>query len=129
MNDKQLIEKMGEHPESYGLNGNYHSTVMFLTGIDVGRSGGLLRGFTEWLVVRRGECNSFYWHKLVLLDLFPDIKVGGWKNPDHLTPDQHQQAVEQLCTLVLEFLDVRDDPRELGLMYTRYAAMYAHIWG
>lgn len=39
MNDKQLIEKMGEQPESYGLNGTYHSTVMFLTGIDVGRSG------------------------------------------------------------------------------------------
>ncbi|MFS8197198.1 hypothetical protein ACLVWQ_00785 [Streptomyces sp. CWNU-52B] len=55
MNDKQLIEKMREHPESFGLNGTYHSTAMFLTGVDTGRSGGLMRGFTEWLVVRRGR--------------------------------------------------------------------------
>ncbi|WP_328362458.1 hypothetical protein OG800_28565 [Streptomyces sp. NBC_00445] len=129
MNDKQLIEKMREHPESHGLNGTYYPTAMFLTGIDIGMSGGLLRGFTEWLVVRRGECNSFYWHKLVLLDLFPDIDFEDWKHPDHLTPEQHRQAVDHLLSLVLEFLDVRNKPRELGLMYTRYEAMYAHIWG
>jgi hypothetical protein len=129
VNDKQLIEKMGGHPESYGLNGTYHSTVMFLTGIDVGRSGGLLRGFTEWLVVRRGECSSFYWHKLVLLDQFPELDFQDWKDPSELTPEQHQQVVEHLLSLVLEFLDVRNNPRDLGLMYSRYAAMYAHIWG
>ncbi|MFI1359281.1 hypothetical protein ACH4TV_37770 [Streptomyces sp. NPDC020898] len=129
MNDKQLIEKIGAHPEGYGLNGTYHSTVMFLTGIDVGRSGGLLRGFTEWLVVRRGECNSFYWHKLVLLDQFPDVSFQNWKDPGELTPEQQQQAVEHLFSLVLEFLELRNKPRELGLMYTRYEAMYAHIWG
>ncbi|MDQ1038612.1 hypothetical protein QFZ75_005028 [Streptomyces sp. V3I8] len=127
MNDKQLIGKIGEHPEGYGLNDTYHSTAMFLTGIDVGRSGGLLRGFTEWLIVRRGERSSFYWHKLVLLDLFPDMRLNGWKDQGHLTSDQHRQAVEHLLSLVLEFLDVRNQPRELGLMYTRYEAMYAHV--
>jgi hypothetical protein len=129
VDDKRLVEKIGEHPEGYGLDGTYYPTAMFLTGIDVGRSGGLLRGFTEWLVVRRGECSSFYWHKLVLLDLFPDMRLDGWKDPDHLTPEQHRQVVEHLFSLVLEFLDVRNKPRELGLMYTRYEAMYAHVWG
>ncbi|MEU9186132.1 hypothetical protein AB0D14_16595 [Streptomyces sp. NPDC048484] len=127
MNDKQLIEKIGEHPEGYGLNGTYHSTAMFLTGVDIGRSGGLLRGFTEWLVVRRGELSSFYWHKLVLLDYFPDVDFQDWKDPGELTPEQHQQVVDLLLSLVLEFLDVRNQPRELGLMYTRYEAMYAHL--
>ncbi|MFI9171867.1 hypothetical protein [Streptomyces lincolnensis] len=129
MRDKEFIEAIRDHPEGYGLDGTYYPTAMFLTGLDVGRSGGLLRGFTEWLVVRRGECNSFYWHKLVLLDLFPDMSPGTWKTPEHLTPDQHQQAVDHLFSLVLEFLDVRNSPRELSRMYTQYEAMYAHIWG
>ncbi|MFF7545310.1 hypothetical protein ACFZCU_17040 [Streptomyces canus] len=129
MDDKKLIKSLRESPEGYGLDGTYYPTAMFLTGIDVGGSGGLLRGFTEWLVVRRGECSSFYWHKLVLLDLFPEMSVGDWKNPNHLTPEQHRQAVEHLFSLVLEFLDVRNSPRELSRMYTRYEAMYAHIWG
>ncbi|MDH6627676.1 hypothetical protein M2271_005503 [Streptomyces sp. LBL] len=128
MNDKMIVEAIRDSPEGYGLNGTYYPTAMLLTGIDLGRSGGLLRGFTEWLVVRRGECSSFYWHKLVLLDLFPDLGLRGWKDPGHLTPEQHRQVVHHLCSLILEFLDVRNQPRELGLMYTRYEAMYAHIW-
>ncbi|MET7450722.1 hypothetical protein ABZT03_02280 [Streptomyces sp. NPDC005574] len=129
MRDKEFIEAFRDGQEGFGLNGTYYPTVMFLTGIDVGRSGGLLRGFTEWLVVRRGECISLYWHQLVLLDLFPDMKLQGWKDPGHLTPDQHRQAVEHLFSLVLEFLGVRNNPRVLGLMYTRYEALYAHIEG
>ncbi|MFI7403604.1 hypothetical protein ACIBW9_24540 [Streptomyces sp. NPDC049541] len=129
MNDKEFIEAIRDRPEGFGLNGTYYPTAMFLTGIDLGRSGGLLRGFTEWLVVRRGECNNLYWHQLVLLDLFPDMKLQGWKDPDHLTPDQHRQAVEHLLSLALEFLDVRNDRRRLGRMYARYEAMYAHIEG
>ncbi|MFI5677360.1 hypothetical protein [Streptomyces cellulosae] len=128
MNDRKTVEAIRDSPQGYGLNGTYYPTAMLLTGIDLGRSGGLLRGFTEWLVVRKGECSSFYWHQLVLLDLFPDLDLREWKNPDHMTPEQHRQAVEHLFSLVLEFLDVRNKPRELGLMYTRYEAMYAHIW-
>ncbi|WP_333739850.1 hypothetical protein [Streptomyces sp. IBSBF 2806] len=127
MNDRAAIEAMRDNPEGRGLNNTYYATAMFLTGMDVGMSGGLLRGFTQWLVVRRGECSSFYWHKLVLLDLFPDMNVGGWKNPDHLTPEQHEQVVQHLFSLVLQFLDVRNDPWELGRMYARHRTMYAHI--
>ncbi|MFF5183793.1 hypothetical protein ACFY30_08385 [Streptomyces sp. NPDC000345] len=129
MDDKAFIEAIRDTPEGFGLNGTYYPTAMFLTGTDLGRSGGLLRGFREWLVVRRDECNGLQWHQPVLLDLFPGMKLQGWKHPDHLTPEQHAQAVEHLFSLVLEFLDVRSNPRELGRMYTRYEAMYAHIQG
>ncbi|MCD7441324.1 hypothetical protein K4B79_24255 [Streptomyces lincolnensis] len=127
MKDREVIEAIRDHPQGYGLDGTYYPTAMFLTGIDVGRSNETLRGFTEWLVVRRGELNSFYWHKLVLLDLFPDMSLYTWRSPEHLTPEQHQQAVEHLFSLVLEFLDVRNSPQELGRMYTRYEAMHAHV--
>jgi hypothetical protein len=127
--DKEFIKAFRDSPEGVGLNGTYYPTAMFLTGLDVSRSGGLLRGFTEWLVVRRGECNNLYWHQLVLLDLFPDMSLQDWKDPEHLTPDQHRQAVEHLFSLVVEFLDVRSNPRQLGRMYTQYEVMYAHIRG
>ena len=129
MNDKQFVEAIRDSPEGNGLDGTYYPTAMFLTGSRRRQVGRTARGFTEWLVVRRGECSSFHWHKLVLLDLFPDMSLKGWKNPDHLTPEQHRQAVDHLFSLVLAFLDVRNDPRELSRMYTRYEAMYAHIWG
>ncbi|MET8825899.1 hypothetical protein ABZX40_10290 [Streptomyces sp. NPDC004610] len=129
MNDKQTITNVRDNPGGYGLNQTYYATAMFLTGVDLGRSGGLLRGFTEWLVVRRGECSSFYWHKQVLLDLFPDERlVGDWREPDHLTPAQNREAVDHLCSLVLAFLEVRDSSQKLSLMYKRFAAMHAHIW-
>ncbi|MFJ4834747.1 hypothetical protein ACIP79_33290 [Streptomyces sp. NPDC088747] len=128
MTDKQTIQDIRDHYEEYGLNGTYYPTVMFLMGLDVGRSNGLLRGFIEWLVVRQNERSSAYWHQLVLLDLFPDMRLNDWKRTDHLTPDQHRQAVEHLFALLLEFLDVRNDPQDLGRMYTRYAAMSKHLW-
>lgn len=129
MTDKQTIEALREYPEGQGLDGTYYAMAMFLTGVDLGRSNGMLRGFTEWLVVRRGELSPFYWHKLVLLELFPDMKVGGWKNPDHLTPEQHRQAVDHLLSLILEFLETRNAWGEMGRMYTQYHAMHAHITG
>ncbi|MEU9333931.1 hypothetical protein AB0D49_12350 [Streptomyces sp. NPDC048290] len=124
MSDKQIIGTIHEDPESYGLNGTYYATVMFLTGLDRGRSGELLRGFNEWLVVRRDECNKFYWARLVLLDLFPDIPFGDWKEPDHLTPEQNREAVVQLCSLLLEFLEERDKPGELELVFERFEALH-----
>ncbi|WP_133912005.1 hypothetical protein [Streptomyces sp. NBC_00582] len=129
MNDKAFIEAIRDTPEGFGLDGTYYPTALLLTGIDLGRSGGLLRGFREWLVVRRGECIGLHWHQLVLLELFPDRGLQGWKNPEHLTPDEHSRAVAHLFALVLEFLDLRGNPRELGRMYTRHEAMYAHIQG
>ncbi|MER7820461.1 hypothetical protein [Streptomyces sp. NPDC096153] len=47
---------------------------MFLIGFDGGRSGGLLRGFTEWLIVRKGERSSFGWQALVLEEALPDVE-------------------------------------------------------
>lgn len=128
MTDRLLIEQLRDSPEGVGLTRAYYPTVMFLTGADTANSYGMLRGFTEWLVVRRGECNSLYWHQLVLLELFPEMPLRGWKETGHLTPEQHRQAVEHLFSLVLEFLDVRDDPRQLGRMYGQYDAMYAGIF-
>jgi hypothetical protein len=110
----------------YGLNGTYHPTAMLLLGFDLARSGGLLRGFREWLIVRKGERSSLVWYALVFQEALLDVSLQNWRQ---LSPEQDQQAVDHLFSLVLEFLDVRDDPRQLARMYARYEALYAQTIG
>lgn len=96
---------------------------MFLTGFDEARSGGLMRGFTEWLVVRRGERTSFGWPALVLDEAFPDVEGWGWNKLEDSTQQKEQEAVEILLSLLLEFLAVRDEVTALARMYAQYDAL------
>ncbi|WP_306321772.1 MULTISPECIES: hypothetical protein [unclassified Streptomyces] len=57
---------------------------MPLIGFDEARAGGCLRGFTEWLTVRKGECTSFGWQALVLEEAFPDMELAGLNKLDIL---------------------------------------------
>ncbi|MEU2759142.1 hypothetical protein [Streptomyces sp. NPDC007094] len=123
MSDKEFIEGVGARPGLYGLGGSYRGAVMFLTGFDEARSGGLMRGFTEWLVVRRGERTSFGWPALVLDEAFPDVEGWGWNKLEDSTQQKEQEAVELLLSLLLEFLAVRDEVTALARMYAQYDAL------
>ncbi|MGX1560490.1 hypothetical protein [Streptomyces sp. NPDC055506] len=105
MNDRELIAQIRARPGLYGLIGAYYPTVTFLDGYDLGRSGALLQGFTDWLVARRGEQTSLGWQALVLEDAFPDAGIRHWTA---LAEDQQQPAVDHLFTLLLAFLAERD---------------------
>ncbi|MER7553064.1 MULTISPECIES: hypothetical protein [Streptomyces] len=119
MNDKQFIEQVRDRPGMYGLDRSYHPTAAFFLGFDQARSGGLLRGFNEWLAVRHDELSSQHWMVRVLTQALPDFTFRGF---DHLRlePEQEQQATDLLFSLILEFLEVRDDPWALGSMYARH---------
>ncbi|MBC9717655.1 hypothetical protein H9Y04_34500 [Streptomyces sp. TRM66268-LWL] len=126
MNDKEFVEKVRDRPEMFGLDRTYHPTAMLLLGYDLASSGGVLRGFTEWLVVRKGECSSLVWFALVLEDAVPGVVL---RNPRQIEPEHQEQAVEHLFRLVLAFLDMRDDKRELAAMYARYDRMNSSFYG
>ncbi|MFJ6614344.1 hypothetical protein ACIQPT_29145 [Streptomyces sp. NPDC091289] len=98
---------------------------MFLTGFDEARSGGLMRGFTEWLVVRKGECSSFGWQALVLDEALPDAEGRGWNKLGNSTSRQEREAVELLLSLLLEFLAVRDEAIALARMYSKYNSLHS----
>jgi hypothetical protein len=123
VNDREFFERVGARPGLYGLDGSYRTAVAFLTGFNEARSGGLLRGFTEWLVVRKGECSSFGWQALVLDEALPDVESRGWNKLGRLTPEQEQEAVNLLLSLLCEFLGVRDDVMALARVYARYHAL------
>jgi len=129
MNDRKFFECVRSRPGLYGLNGSYKGAVMFLIGFDEARSGGLMRGFTEWLVVRKGECSSFGWQALVLDEALPDVESWGWNKLDTATSKQEQEAVELLLSLLLEFLAVRDDVMALAGMYSQYHSLYSRVIG
>ncbi|MFJ2557758.1 MULTISPECIES: hypothetical protein [unclassified Streptomyces] len=124
MNDENFFESVRARPGLYGLDGSYNNAFMFLTGFDVARSGGFLRGFTEWLVVRKGECSSFGWQSLVLDEALPDVEAHGWNKLQQLTPRQEQKAVDLLLALLLEFMALRNDAMALARVYSQYRALH-----
>jgi hypothetical protein len=127
VNDRKFFECVGSRPGLYGLNGSYNGAVMFLVGFDEARSGGLMRGFTEWLVVRRGERSSFGWQALILDEALPDVDSWGWNKLNEATSKQEQEAVDLLLSLLLEFLAVRDDVMALARVYAQYHSLHSRV--
>ncbi|MFJ5832903.1 hypothetical protein [Streptomyces sp. NPDC093089] len=127
MKDEDLISRIREHPGGFGLNGTYHSTAMFIAGYDLARSGGMLRGFHEWLSVRDGELSSQHWIRRILSEAIPDFRFQGFEQL-RLTQEQDQRSVEHLLSSVLEFLAVRDDRRELPKMYAAYHSLMSSVY-
>lgn len=120
MHDKDLIQGIRLRPALFGLDGSFTQSVTFLLGLDLGCAGGLLRGFTEWLVVRRGHDTSLRWNALILEAAFPDA---GIRRPDSLGQDEDKRATECLFSLLVEFLEVRESPVDLARMYSAYFAL------
>ncbi|WP_149180234.1 hypothetical protein [Streptomyces sp. TRM49041] len=79
--------------------------MTFLIGYDLGRSAGSLRGFTEWLVARKGEETNLNWIALVLEEAFPGAGIRHWGS---IEKKQERHAVNCLFSLLLEFFDERD---------------------
>lgn len=116
--DKQLIERIRESQDGFGLDGRYYTTAMLLNGMDLAMSGGLLRGFEEWLCVQKSELSSFIWFKEIFREAVPEVRPGKWREP--LESEQEQRAVDHLFTRVLDFLEVRDSRQDLARMYVAY---------
>ncbi|MFD4172099.1 hypothetical protein [Streptomyces anulatus] len=125
MSDKDFIESVRDRPGIYGLGGSYGDAVMFLIGFNEARSGGLLRGFTEWLVVRKGECSSLGWQALVLDEALPHIEGWGRHKLRSTNSQQEKEAVQLLLSLLREFLTVRDDVMALARMYAQYNSLHS----
>lgn len=122
MNHRDLITEVRAKPGLFGLDGSYRSSAAFLVGLDVGSFGGLLRGFSEWLVVRRGHPTSLGWQRLV-----PEIALEGESisDPANLDAAQEQRSVDFLFALLIEFLELRDNSLEFARMYAAYNSLYA----
>ncbi|MFJ9090201.1 hypothetical protein ACIRIR_01490 [Streptomyces globisporus] len=125
MSDRDFIAGVRGRPGLYGLGEFYKDAVMFLIGFNEARSGGLMRGFTEWLVVRKGECSSFGWQALVLDEALPNVEGLGWNKLGNSNSQQEEEAVQQLLTLLYEFLTMRDDVMALARMYGEYHSLHS----
>ncbi|MEW1640147.1 hypothetical protein AB0469_39570 [Streptomyces sp. NPDC093801] len=115
-----LLARVQARPERFGLDGSYRSMATFLIGFDLGNSGGILRGFNEWLVVKLGHATSLGWSSLVLQMEFP---CGEVRTADGLSSSQERRAVDRLFSLLSEFATVRESPMALAEIYSRYLAL------
>ncbi|MDW4917346.1 hypothetical protein [Streptomyces californicus] len=125
MSDEDFVQGVRVRPGLYGLGGSYKDAVMFLTGFNEARSGGLMRGFTEWLVVRKGECSSFGWQALVLDEAIPNVEGLGWNKLGNSSSREENEAVQRLLALLCEFLAMRDDVMALARMYGEYHFLHS----
>ncbi|MBK3529911.1 hypothetical protein JHN61_03260 [Streptomyces sp. MBT67] len=116
-----MIERIRESPDGFGLDGRYYTTAMLLNGMNLAMSGGMLRGFEEWLCVQKGELSSFIWFKEVFREAVPEVQPGDWREP--LGAEREQRAVDYLLTRVLDFLKVRNSREDLARMYVAYQQM------
>ncbi|MFJ8298255.1 hypothetical protein ACIQ9R_20525 [Streptomyces sp. NPDC094447] len=125
--DSELISRLRDHPSGFGLNGTYHSTAMFVAGYDLARSGGMLRGFHEWLSVRDGELSSQHWILRILYEAVPEFRFQGFEQL-RLTPEQDRKALDHFLSSLLKFLAERDDRRALPRMYAAYDSLMSSVY-
>jgi hypothetical protein len=85
----------------------YDTVANFIGGYDTGLEGGLLVGFHEWLVVRIKGFNNLHWAAIVCYLTFPD-EADPW-NEVHKSPEFEQRAIDNLFSLIEEFLQLRKD--------------------
>ncbi|MCO5996144.1 hypothetical protein [Actinoallomurus rhizosphaericola] len=118
----ELLSAVRSRPQMFHLSGSYDGYVAFLTGVDLGNAGGVLRGFTEWLSVRWGHPTSLGWPALVrriALGVGADEEL-----PPTQSPEEERRAVEALFRLLEEYLEQRRSPLALARMYREYAALH-----
>jgi hypothetical protein len=111
---RELFTHVRDRPGMYLQGGDRYDVVTaFILGCDMGNSGGLLRGFEEWLLQRRGGPRNVHWSGLVVSIAFSEDD----KEPpliQNFDADQHRRAVATLWELGDQFL------RESGtLLQTR----------
>ncbi|MET8840273.1 hypothetical protein ABZW67_09265 [Streptomyces rubiginosohelvolus] len=70
------------------------------------------------MAVRKGELSSQHWVRRALIQALPELGFRGFDDLHlELEQAQAQRAVDHLFSLVLEFLEVRDDSWALTSMY------------
>lgn len=91
-------------PGAYVLRGSYLATCAFLTGYEAGSQEHVLMDFHAWLVQRQNGRPELTWHYLVLLEIVDDR---GWPDLRDFSPEEDEQAIAALFSLLEEFSAAR----------------------
>jgi hypothetical protein len=111
-----LFQRVKEQTGMYLRGESYNEAVAFVLGCDAGNDWCLLHGFREWLVVRCHGPNNLVWSSLVLHVAFPDEQ-----DPDIRSEERNRKAVAVLVDLLVEFMNVRQEPDGLRAIFDRYS--------
>ena len=91
----ELFGQVRRRPGMYVGSESFDSVSAWVDGFDMGRSGGVLVGFKEWLTVRADGGNNLAWTALVRL------LAGG--DPDTWTSLENRKAVDLMFALIEAF--------------------------
>jgi hypothetical protein len=110
------IESMLKRPGLFVQLVNYDTICSFLSGYDSATKGGLLVGFHEWLVIKRGHGNNLHWTALAECLAFPNAEDPSAER----RVAEPQVMIDFLFNLIREYFVDLDSPQGLRGIYLRY---------
>jgi len=119
-----LCSSICKRPGMYVGSANFDSVCAYLDGYDHAQSGASLRGFREWLVVRRDGGNNLVWWGLVLGELDEDRMSRKGK----YSKEEHEALIEGLGQLLAEFFAHRREVGLEGILYRYSQWLLSQSW-
>jgi len=121
MNDYlDLFDRVRLRPSMYFVRPSFEAASAFVLGFDMANEGGVLAGFTEWLIVRNNGPNNIAWSALVLAAAFPDKSDRSRHVQESAQATEH--AINTLFELIREFTDVKRRHDGLRRIFLEYEA-------
>ncbi len=99
-----IIERVCRAPGMILPEGTYGEFIALLVGVDMAGDNLPLRGFKEWLILKRNGGNNLVWEALALSYL--DITLGRFAET---RTSEHRDIIRSLTDLVEEFLNDREE--------------------
>lgn len=99
-----LFLRVCELPGMYVSSGRFEAVWSFIDGFDTARDKIPLRGFSQWLCVRRGEYRNSTWYQQIVEDVLPYLN-----RPDTTIPESmHERLRNRTAVPLSEFRKLRD---------------------
>lgn len=114
--DVELFEALRISRGMYLSSDSYEELIALILGFDLGRSGGPLMGFKEWLVFKHQDGANLQWGRLVLEMCRASKGEDQFNDPRTMSREVRQFAADELLRLILEFLKDREQ-RGLRAVY------------
>lgn len=101
---------------------DYYQACSFVNGYFIAVDDQGLRGFREWILLRRGSLSSYWWPLLVVESKFGEIPSGFAGNTE-----KHLAAIDELLKLLEAFLDECNAEGGADRIIASYQMKFNHV--
>jgi hypothetical protein len=117
-----LFEKVRRRPSMYVGGESFEILAAWVDGFDVARSGGVLVGFREWLIVRCRGGNNLAWPALVR------GLAGTTDSRDGMGKRDNRRAIDVMFALIEEFAKDRHRRGLRAILFDYQRWLWRQSW-